>query len=291
MFRLKRCQAGLTLALLLTMGHTALAQASAKEELRIAFIAYQNPDRLAEDVKPVVQYLEKSLGRNVKQFVSTNYAGIVEALKNNTADVGFMGPLQYIIAHEKAGAEAILGEVYGESTTYVSKIFVRKDSGIKILEGLRGKSIAFVDPISSSGYLYPLSIFRDKGLLADKPEDFFKKAYFAGGDEQAIRAVFNNFVAAAGIGEFAYSLLRPEERDQVITIATSRPIPSHCIVVRGGLAPDLKSKLSDVFLALNQGENKHLLKNLYGVDGYVKVDNETYAPVKKIAQEHGLVKR
>jgi phosphonate transport system substrate-binding protein len=260
------------------------------EPLRVAFIAYQNPGRLAEDVKPVVSYLEKTLERPVKQFVSTNYAGIVEALRNESADIGFMGPLQYIIAKQRAGAELLLGEVYGESSTYTSKIFVRKDSGIDSLEELQFRSIAFVDPISSSGYLYPLTIFRDKGVLTGKPEAFFKKTYFAGGDEQAIRAVFNNFVDAAGVGEFAYSLLRPEERDAVVAIGESRPIPSHCIVARAGLSEALKTAIREAFLALNEGTNKHLLKNLYGVDGYVAVNEETYAPVEKVAEEHGLVK-
>ena len=260
------------------------------EPVRIAFIAYQNPDRLAEDAKPVVTYLEKVLERPVKQFVSTNYAGIVEALWNDSADIGFMGPLQYVIANQKAGAEVLLGEVYGDSSSYTSKIFVRKDSGFDSLEDLKFKSIAFVDPISSSGYLYPLTIFRDKGLITGRPEAFFKKTYFAGGDEQAIRAVFNKFVDAAGIGEFAYSLLRPEERDAVVAIGQSRPIPSHCIVARAGLSAELKTALRAAFLALNEGANKHLLQNLYGVDGYVEVNEKTYAPVKKVAEEHGLVK-
>ncbi len=278
---------GLMIALLLVGASVAMSQAT--KELRIVFIAYQNPDRLVEDLRPVVQYLEKSLGMRVKQFVSTNYAGIVEALRNETADVGFMGPLQYVIAHDKAGAKAILGEVYGDSSTYVSKIFVRKDSGISTLEDLRGKTIAFVDPISSSGYLYPLTIFRDQGLLKGRPEDFFKKAYFAGGDEQAIRAVYNKFVDAAGIGEFAYSLLRGEERGEVISIAHSRPIPSHCVVVRNGLDAETTRKVREAFLALNKGPDKRLLKNLYNVDGYIKVDHETYRDVQNIAKEYGFV--
>lgn len=268
---------------------TAFADAKS-EPLRIAFIAYQNPDQLAGDVKPVLAYLEKELGIPVKSFVSTNYAGIVEALRNGTADVGFMGPLQYIIAREQAGARVLLGEVYKGSSVYHSKIFVRKDSGIDSVEKLRGKTIAFVDPISSSGYLYPLTIFKEKGLVKQRPEEFFKRIYFAGGDEQAIRAVYNKFVDAAGIGEFAFNLLRAEERDQVAAIATSNPIPSHCIVARNGLDSALAAKLQDALLKLNdEGPNHALLKNLYSVDGYVKVTHEDYAGVEALAKDFDFV--
>lgn len=264
---------------------------AAPEPLRIAFIAYQNPDQLLESVVPVTEYLEASIGRPIKAFAATDYAGIVEALKAGTADAGFMGPLQYVIANQQAGAVPILGEVYNGSPSYLSKIFVRKDSGIETLEQLEAKSIAFVDPLSSSGYLFPLDTFLQAGLLAS-PEDadsYFRKVYFAGGDEQAIRAVLNKFVDAAGVGEYSVKLLRPEEREQLLPIASSRPIPSHCVVVRGGLEPEATESLKTALLALNEGEHHDLLKNLYAVDGYVPASDETYSEVADLARKYGFL--
>lgn len=270
----------------------SLAQAGdSRRELRIAFIAYQNPDQLIEDIRPVVDYLESALDMKVRHYVATDYSGVVEALRNQTADVGFMGPLQYILARQEAGARPILGEVYNGKPYYVSRIFVRKDRGIKTLADLRGKNIAFVDPISSSGFMYPLDIFKQAGLMQGAPEDFFGRIYFAGGDEQALRAVYNGFVDAAGIGQYSYRLLRGEERDQVISIAESRRIPSHCVVVRRGLDEATTEKFRAALLALNaEGPNHHLLKNLYGVDGYIPVDHSTYQQVEDIGREFGFVK-
>ncbi len=264
---------------------------TAADPLRIVFIAYQNPDQLVEDVEPVVDYLQDRLGREVKSFVATDYAGVVEALRNETADAGFMGPLQYVMAHDQAGAYPILGEVYNGSPTYVSRIFVRRDSGIKTLKDLRGKTIAFVDPISSSGYMYPLDTFFDAGLVKsrEKAGRFFKRIYFAGGDEQAMRAVFNEFVDAAGVGQYAYGLLRPEERDQLVHIAESRTIPSHCVVVRAGLDKAIATRLQEALLALNDGPHHELLRNLYNVDGYVPVTHETYQSVEQIARAYGFL--
>ena len=276
------------------LGLTVGLQAAGRREpepLRIVFIAYENPDQLLENVDPVVDYLVQELGHEVRAFVATDYAGVVEALRNETADVGFMGPLQYIMAHEQAGALPLLGEIYNGKATYVAKIFVRKDSGIGKLEDLRGKSIAFVDPISSSGYMYPLNIFRDAGVFQGTPESFFRRVYFAGGDEQSIRAVYYGFVDAAGIGQYSYNLLRGQERDEVIPIAESRAIPSHCLVARKGLAAKLSKSLTAALLALNaEGEHHHLLKYLYSVDGYVEVEHETYAEVEAIAKAYGFIK-
>ena len=261
------------------------------KSLRIVFIAYENPDQLLENVEPVVEYLERTLELSVKHFVATDYAGIVEALRNETADAGFMGPLQYVMAHRQAGAYPLLGEIYNGRASYVSRIFVRKDSGIRKLADLGGKTIAFVDPISSSGYMYPLDIFRQAKVFEGAPELFFGKIYFAGGDEQSIRAVYNSFVDAAGIGQYSYNLLRPAERDELVSIAESRPIPSHCLVARKGLHRPTAEKLQKVLLALNgDSENRHLLKYLYSVDGYVKVTHADYSEVEEIGKSYGFIK-
>lgn len=270
----------------------ATAEGSAKKEpFKIVFIAYENPNQLMEDVDPVVDYLVEAMGRPIKPFVATDYAGVVEALRNGSADAAFMGGLQYVLARHHGGAEPILGEVYGGATTYRSRIFVRKDGGFKTAADLKGKTIAFVDPVSSSGYLYPLMIFKDQGLIngRDEADAFFRRIYFAGGDEQALRAVLNGFVDAAGIGQFAFDLLRGEERDQVVWIAESRSIPSHCVVVRKGLDPGARQSFKDALLALNEGPRRSLLSRLYGVDGYVEVGPETYAEVETLAAQEGFL--
>ena len=268
------------------------ARANGGEPLKIVFIAYENPDQLIENVEPVVEYLEKRLGTEVKHFAATDYAGVVEALRHGSADVGFMGPLQYVMARQQAGAYPILGEIYNGSSTYVSRIFVRKDSGIEKPEDLRGKTIAFVDPISSSGYMYPLDVFKSAGLIKKRQdaEEYFGRVYFAGGDEQAMRAVLNRFVDAAGVGQFAWSLLRGGERDEIRSIAESRQIPSHCIVVRKDLEKKRVEGLRQALLALNTGPDHGLLQHLYGVDGYVEVDPSTYAEVERVALEYEFLR-
>lgn len=262
------------------------------KELRIAFIPYANPKQLLQDVQPVSRFIGRKLGVKVTSFVVLDYAAVVEALRAKRADVAFMGPLQYVLARQEAGAIPILGEKYNGKATYTAKIFVRKNSNIRTLSDLRGKKIAFVDPISSSGFLYPLETFKRAGLIkpGQKPESFFKRIYFAGGEEQAIRAMHNGFVDAAGLGEYSLMLLRPEERDRVRAIATSPTIPSHCVVVRAGLDRSLVRRLESLLLSLEKGPDRKYLKSLYNVDGYVKVTPATYRPVEALARQHGFLK-
>ncbi|MCZ6573033.1 MAG: phosphate/phosphite/phosphonate ABC transporter substrate-binding protein [Planctomycetota bacterium] len=261
--------------------------------LRIAFIPYENPERLIDKAEPALSFLQTELGRPIKAFVTLDYSAAVEALAAGHADVSFLSPLPYVLAHSRTGATAVLGEVYAGRPYYYSKIFVRKDSGIKTLADLRGKTIAYVDPISSSGYLYPHDILVRAGLIKDldKPRGgFFKRVYFAGGDQQAIQAVYNEHVDAAGIGEFALNLLRLEDRDAITTIGESVRIPSHCVVVRKDLDKKLREQFIHAMLKLNEPANRKLISALYGTESYVEVTHETYKAVEQMAREYGFLK-
>lgn len=270
------------------------ARAEEAGEIRVAFIPQENPEKLISSVKPAMDFLEKEMGRRVRYFITLNYSAAVEAMISKKADVSFMPPLPYVLAHRHAGVEAVLGEIYEGRPYYHSRIFVRKDSGIKNLSDLRGKTIAYVDPISSSGFMYPHDLFARAGLVRgglEKPEGgFFRRVYFAGGDQQAIGAVVGGFVDAAGVSQYAVNLLRGGERDKIAAIAQSARIPSHNVVVRKGLNPEVRQRLVSAMMQLNRPEHRVLRRVLYGTDGYVRVDHSHYQPVAEMARKYGFLK-
>ena len=138
-------------------------------------------------------------------------------------------------------------------------------------------------------------MFVQEGLLRrDQLEgDFFKQVYFAGGDEQAVRAVLNGFVDAAGVSQFSYLLLRPEERQHVTVIGRSIASPSHLVMARKGLARRTIARFKQALLALNpdRPSDKTVLDKLYGVEGYVEAELSDFTKVARIAARYGLVKK
>jgi phosphonate transport system substrate-binding protein len=268
----------------------ALARAT-EDALKLAFIPQENPEKLIDDITVIGDYLSGELGVPVEGFVTFDHAAAIEALRTQSADISFMGALPYVLAHDQIGAEVLLSEVYRGKPSYVARIFVRRDGGIEKVADLAGKTIAFADPISESGYLYPLEIMAEAGLLAPgaDPQSFFGRVYFAGGDQQAIQAVANGLVDAAGVSEFADLLLTPAQQSEVRWIAESEPIPAHAVIARPGLDPDLQTKFVDAMLKLNQPENRWLLQHVYGPDGYVRADQAAYDPVAEVARRYGLL--
>ncbi|HEX9921534.1 MAG TPA: phosphate/phosphite/phosphonate ABC transporter substrate-binding protein [Anaerolineae bacterium] len=259
--------------------------------LVLALIPQENPEKLLGDIETISEYLQAELGFPVQGFVSQDHAAAVEALRHGEADISFMGALPYVLAHDQVGAQVILGEVYRGSSIYHGRIFVRKDSGIETVADLRGKSIAFADPISESGYLYPLEIFAEAGLLerGHDPQEFFSAVYFAGGYQQAIQAVANGYADAAGASQFADLLLTPEQLEEVVWIAESDAIPSHAVIARADLEPERIEAFKQAMLKLNQPEYQYLLSHVYSPDGYIEVTHDDYTSVEEIARLYGFI--
>lgn len=266
------------------------------DPLKIAFISYANPQQVMQDTKAVAAWLEPLVGVPIKSFVTLDYGSAIEAMRGSQADLAFVDPLAFMMAHEQIGAQPLLLEVYSSGKpTYYSSIWVRKDSGIKALGDLKGKTIAFADQIDMSGHLLPREIFVREGLLSDKakPGDFFKQVYFSGGDEQAVASVLNKFVDAAGVSQYAFMLLRSEDRDQITAIANSVPSPAHLVMARKGLDPKLRERFKQALLALDSAEreDKIILSKLYGVQGFVEAKLADFGEVARIAARYGFVKK
>lgn len=285
-----------TRVLLVLFLGVAVSAGFGAEPLKIAFVSYANPKQVARDSDTVVQYLQERLGVPVQGFVTLDYGSSIEAMRGAQADMAFVDPLAFMMAHEQIGARPLLLEVYSSgSPTYRSCIWVRKDGNFKALADLKGKIVAFADQVDMSGHLLPRDLFRRKGLLSGKwlEKEFFEQVYFAGGDEQAIRAVLNGFVDAAGVSEYAYLLLRPEERDEVTALAYSMPSPAHLIMARKGLSEKLCNRMKQVLLALDSEKpaDKAILDRLYGVQGFVETKLSDFDGVAKVAAGFGFLKQ
>ena len=280
-----RAGLGLTLGLMVALGLTADASgAEAPKQLVMAVTPSNIPTELFKASQAFAAELGKKLGLPIKVYMPTDYLGVVEALRNKTADMAFVHPAGYVFSSREAKAQIIAVDVWHGKTSYTSRFFVRKDSNFKRLEDLRGKNIAFVDPGSTSGYVYPMVMLIKKGLVKDRdPKTFFKEAMFAGTHEAALLALLNGSVDAVASFDLApQQYLKEKERVEKLTyIAETDPIPEAGMCVREGLDPALVKKLHDALMAFNAPEYRPVLKDFYGIDGFAPAKDSDYNPVRE----------
>jgi phosphonate transport system substrate-binding protein len=276
---------GTIATLLLLAGWVGPAAAGELPKQLVMAVTPSNiPTELFKGSEVFAAELAKKIGIPIKVYMPTDYLGVVEALRNRTADMAFVHPAGYVFANREAKAQIVAVDVWHGKTSYTSRFYVRKDAGVTSLEGLRGKTIAFVDPGSTSGYVYPMVMLIKKGLITNRdPKTFFKDAMFAGTHEAALLALLNGSVDAVASFDLApQQYLKEKEKVEKVThIAETDPIPEAGMAVRDGLDPTLVRKLIEALMAFNAPEYRPILKDFYGIDGFAPAKDSDYNPVRE----------
>lgn len=258
--------------------------AASPRDLTVALTPAKDPGLLIEGGRDLQRVLHDHLGIPVTVRVASDYAAVIEALRNRTTDLAFVTAVGYILAHREAGARILVKWVRRGSAFYTSRIYVRRESAIGTLEDLRGRTIAFVDPLSSSGFIYPMVLLMQRGLVRDRdPKTFFREALFAGTHDAALLAVLNGTVDAAAVfDEAPERLLRdPARVARLRAVAETSRIPTDGVCVRDGLDPAWTARLREALLALNAGPGREVLSRLYNVEGVVPAEEADFAPVRE----------
>jgi len=226
--------------------------ARAADVLNMGLVPSEDPRVIMSDNKMLLEQLEKSLQMKIKPFIATDYNGVIEALRSKKLDIALLGPFSYALATSVANVEAFaLLETERQGATYHSIIIARPDHGIHGLEDLKGKTFAFVDPGSTSGFLFPKAGLIKAGY---DPDTYFSRVIFSGGHDASAIAVQNGKVDAASIAdallETAYNR-GMMKRGEVSVIWTSEAIPGPPIVYRRDLPEDLKAKIRAAFAQIH----------------------------------------
>jgi phosphonate transport system substrate-binding protein len=269
---------GLTTALVLTA-----VPATAADRLHLVLTPSQKPTDLLATGEEFGQLLGKLVGMPVRVTVASDYAAVIEALRNHTADLAFVHPGGYVLASREAKATIVAKNLWHGKSSFTSRIFVRRDAGIKTVEDLRGKTIAFVDPASSSGYIYPMVLLIKRGLVTNRdPKSFFKEVVFSGAHDASMRALLNGHVDAIASFDLAREqyLKDAAERERLIFVAETEPIPEAGIAAREGLDPATFAKVRAALLQIRAPAHAALLKRLYEIDGFDTAEDREYDPVR-----------
>jgi phosphonate transport system substrate-binding protein len=264
---------------------------AADPPLTIAFTPSKDPAALQESANAFVQVVTRVSGVPLRAQVASDYAGVIEALRSRRVDLAFVHPVGYVLANREAGCQILVRDIWQGRTEYTARFYVRRGSGIERVEDLRGKTVAFVDPASSSGYIYPMVMLVKRGLVRERdPKSFFKDALFAGTHEAGLRSVLQGRVDAAASFDKAPELYLKDAAlvAQLAHVGESDKIPEAGICARPGLPPESVAKLKQALLVIRAPEHAAVLKNLYDIEGFIEAADRDYDPVRDAMSLMGL---
>jgi len=178
-----------TAALMSPIGAALAAEwKSEYPELTFAVVPAENASGVSDRYAGFVAYLSKELGVPVKLRLANDYAAVIEGQRAGNIQIAFYGPASYSTAYlTGVKTEPFVTTRNNDGAIgYYSVIYVKADSPYKEIQDLKGKTIGFVDPNSTSGYNAPRFFLHKIGIDVDS---FFGKSIITGSHENGVIAL------------------------------------------------------------------------------------------------------
>lgn len=248
-----------------------------------------NPKAIEKESYTLADKLQNKLGKPVQIYISKDYAGMVDALKKKKVDLAVLSALTYVVAEKETDVKVLLKKTWSNGPFYYSAVIVRADSKIKKVKDLKGKTIAFVDHNSTSGYLYP-EVYLRKNSIEDKD---FKNIQFSGNHAASIGLLEDKKVDAVAVFADdekakmgAWTRFAKAKNFKVRVLWISDPIPNDPIVVRQDFY-DQNSRLThEVMYDLieTQSEFSNDLSEVLGTSELMPATSRQYDPVREMVK-------
>jgi phosphonate transport system substrate-binding protein len=254
----------------------------------MGFVPSQTSSIVQTNADILGKYLSEKTGYNITPRVLTSYAAVTEGMTSNNVDIGWVGPLDYVVAHQINGAEAVTKSVRNGLPSYKAFIIANVNSNINSVADLKGKKFAFGDSLSASSNLWPRYIMKKAGI---DPDNDLKGTSIANQTQISV-SVCQGTVDAGAIYDDARKNRGAETscpgimtKTKVIA-TTDPPLPGDPQMIRHNLNSAQKKKIKDAMIAMGSDSTiQPALKALYTIDSLVPAQDSDYDPVREILRQ------
>lgn len=271
------------------------SQEAEKKTFTIAYAPNESTTDSTDARSTLAKDLGKVINMEVKGIQASDYTAIIEALRTGKADMAYMGALAVAMGAERAGVTPIVMKAPNgdkAQAVYHSVFVTQKDnSEINSIKDFKGKTIAFVDPDSTSGNLVPTSeimkAFPDLHLTNEKIHtngEFFEAVSFSGKHQAGLQAVIKGDVDIVPISDqIMASEFKNGNADEnaVKVVHSSAAIPAEAMVVSKTVNEDLKKTLTKFLVEYNNKD--YFDKVIKKADArFVECSMEDYQPIVEL---------
>lgn len=249
--------------------------------IEFALPPFQDAEELKQQYAGVFEWLADGFDGvdEVEGVPATSYSAVVESVTNGHTGLANLSPIIYVLAAEEGIHPLAINWSHG-AESYQSYIATRAETDVESLDDIEGKTVAMVDPLSTSGGLFPRYMLSQAGLDAGdvdtEPGDF--EIEWAFGHGASLEALQEGHVDAAAYGDFQH----PDD-ESITKIAESDPIPFDPIVAKPDTPEEVQEALIDRLL-----ETPEEALEDHRIDRFGAVEPGTYDPVRDVATEMGV---
>ena len=269
----------------------SVAPPGATEAITYAYLPQYSHSVSFERHRRVLEYLRYKTGLSLRQIFPNTFAEHIRMVDRGEIDISFTNPFVYIsLARLGSGAFARIVEA-DTGADFQGQVIVRADNpAINRLEDCKGKRLIAVDPNSAGGFLYPMGLFFDHGIVR---EDFKEVAFATGSggrQEAVVLAVYAGAYDVGTIRKGTLDVVRDKiDLDQIRVLAESRPYPGWVYSSRKGFDPVARDKIARALLDLKISNHEHAkILSAAGMIGIIPARDEDFDPIRELVSRLNL---
>ncbi len=274
---------------------------SANQVITIGDIDPDFPKKKIERFTPLADYLANHLQEfgitEGRVIIARNIEEMTYLLKSGDVDVYIDSPFPSLKVQETVDTRIIVRRWKSGDPSYWSVFVAHQSSGVKSVEDLVGKVVAFEKPHSTSGFVLPAGTLVQRGFTLTEvsgPEATVASDeigyYFTKSEKNTFAAVLIGQVAGAGVSNQDYKELPEEFKQQIIAFDRTNTVPRQVVSVRPGLDPIIVNKIGELLMGLDQTEDgRELLFSLKNTKKFDMLPPESMASLDNFREMIGLV--
>jgi phosphonate transport system substrate-binding protein len=239
---------------------------------------YLHSTLLIERFTPLVNNLSAAMGREIKIRVGTSYQEHIDAFKNGQVDFAYFGPASFVQLTSNGKHYRPLGRLsFSGYNTFHGAIVVRKDSDIKTVAELAGKSFAFGDPNSTLSNLVPRHMLLDAGVDL---KDLSSYATLKNHENVALAVLLGKYDA----GGVKNEVFEEYESRGLRILQLTPEVPTHLFVAGNNLPEDLVQDISRLMQSLKGStQGQEILQQIKkGTTEIIPAQTSEYEALRKL---------
>lgn len=250
--------------------------------LRVAIAGVISPKETIVYYEEMIRYISEKMHRPVQIEQRKTYGEINERIAKNQIDFAFVCSGAYVESIPKKTMEILVVPVVHGEPFYQAYVITNRNSGIKRFEEFHGKTFAFTDPLSNTGYFY---VFNKVKNLGGSIETFFSKTLFTYAHDYSIQMVSKKIVEGATVDGLIYEYLKefsPERVRDIVIIEKSEKYGIPPVVIPQGIQKETKEQIRKIFLDMNKdSDGKKILDKLM-IDKFELGDEKNYSSIRVV---------
>ena len=263
------------------------------EMLVFTAIPDEDESKLKERFGPMSEYLSKTLDIEVSYVPVKSYAAAVSAFRNGQVQLAWFGALSGVQARSTVPNSQALAQGV-EDQAFWTYLIAHKSTGLKVGDvidkNMRGMTMTFGSKSSTSGRLIPEFYLTER--FGESPDKVFERVGYSGNHSRTLRLVESG---SYDVGAINYAVWERElaagniDTNAVKVIWKTPAYPNYQWSIRGDVDAQFGAGFSDdVKAALLAMDDPKLLKS-FARSAFIPAQNSDYAPIKRTAQQVGLI--